>query len=230
MAAEEYLFSKRQEEFLLFYVNRPSVIIGCNQAIANEVNLLFCKENNIRVVRRMSGGGAVYHDLGNLNYCFITNQNADKSALSSDFLEPVVKVLQDISIPVDIGIRKDLWLPDAFKISGTASHVSKSRELHHGTLLYDTNLDFLEKALTAEIIDQNKKAIASVKSKVRNLRSYLTDRDWDTLDAKDFFEFIIQKIADLYETEEVSILSEREMGLIEEIEEKYKSTEWIFKK
>jgi len=79
LAAEEYLFSERQDDILFLYVNEPSVIIGSNQVIRNEVNLNFCAENNIRVVRRMSGGGAVYHDLGNLNYCFITNKTEGKS-------------------------------------------------------------------------------------------------------------------------------------------------------
>lgn len=230
LATEEYLFSKRQEEFLFFYVNSPSVIVGCNQAIANEVNFPFCAENNIQIVRRMSGGGTVYHDSGNLNYCFITNQDNGKSALNPDFLDPIVKVLHDISIPVEIGKRKDLWLPNAFKISGTASHVSRLRELHHGTLLYDSNLDFLENALEAKNIDINKKAIRSVKSRVKNLRTYLADQGEYTLDAKDFFELIIQKVSDFYKNEKIIFLSEIEKEMIEAIEEKYKTKEWTYKK
>ncbi|MFZ4726698.1 MAG: lipoate--protein ligase family protein, partial [Paludibacter sp.] len=134
LAAEEFLFSERQDDLLFLYVNEPSVIIGCNQAMRNEVNLEFCTENEIQIVRRMSGGGAVYHDLGNLNYCFISNKTIGKSSLNDDFLKPIVKVLVDLGVPVEIGKRKDLWLPDRYKISGTASHVSKNRELHHGTL------------------------------------------------------------------------------------------------
>ena len=91
LAAEEYLFLNRQDDLLFLYVNEPSVIIGCNQAIKNEVDLDFCAENDIRIVRRMSGGGAVYHDLGNLNYCFIKNKVAGEFPLGGEFLLPIVQ-------------------------------------------------------------------------------------------------------------------------------------------
>jgi len=175
LAAEEYLFSERQDDILFLYVNEPSVIIGSNQVIRNEVNLNFCAENNIRVVRRMSGGGAVYHDLGNLNYCFITNKTEGKSLLSADFLLPVVETLKLLNVPVEIGKRKDLWLQGGFKVSGTASHVSKNRELHHGTLLYDTDLDKLQKSLTVEDKDESLKGIVSVPSVVKNLKNSLQE-------------------------------------------------------
>jgi lipoate-protein ligase A len=133
LAAEEFLFTKKEEDVLFLYVNEPSVIIGSNQAIRNEVNIPFCNDNNIAIVRRLSGGGTVYHDFGNLNYCFITQRTSQKSALSADFLLPVVEVLHAMGIPVKIGVRKDLWLPGGFKVSGTASHINKNKELHHGT-------------------------------------------------------------------------------------------------
>ena len=120
LSTEEYLFSQSQEEFLFLYVNEPSVIIGCNQAILNEVNIDFCNTNGIQVVRRISGGGAVYHDLGNLNYCFMSNKTNEKSALNPDFLDPIVEVLMALGISVEIGKRKDLWLPGGYKVSGTA--------------------------------------------------------------------------------------------------------------
>ena len=164
LAAEDFLLSERQDDLLFLYVNEPSVIIGCNQAIRNEVDLDFCTENDIQVVRRMSGGGAVYHDLGNLNYCFISNKIDGKSAINDDFLQPIVEVLSTFGVSAEIGKRKDLWLPDGYKISGTASHVSKNRELHHGTLLYETNLEMLEKALSPNLKDERVKAISSVRS------------------------------------------------------------------
>jgi lipoate-protein ligase A len=85
LALEEYLFSEFQDDFLLFYVNDKSVIVGSNQSVRNEVNLEFCKANNIQLVRRKSGGGAVFHDLGNLNFSFIRNKCTDKNTLSGDF-------------------------------------------------------------------------------------------------------------------------------------------------
>src|SRR5690554_355681 len=147
LAAEEYLFSRKEEDFLFVYRNDPSVIIGSNQAVLNEVDLDFCIERDIRIIRRLSGGGAVYHDLGNFNYSFIHGKT--EQPLSARFLIPVVDALHAIGIPVEIQKRKDLWIGDN-KISGTASHLSGGRELHHGTLLYNSNLEMLKRALRSE--------------------------------------------------------------------------------
>src|SRR5690606_37103196 len=137
----------------------PSVIIGSNQAVLNEVDLDFCIEKGISVIRRLSGGGAVYHDHGNINYSFIHNKTGER--LSAGFLKPVVEIPQSVEMPVLIGKRKDIWL-DGFKISGTASHISRGRELHHGTLLYDTDLVVRDKALSSKLDFVIKKATASV--------------------------------------------------------------------
>jgi Lipoate-protein ligase A len=192
LAAEEYLFSKIGEDYLLLYVNDPSVIIGSNQAVLNEVDMDFCIDNGIRVIRRMSGGGAVYHDSGNLNYCFIRDKT--EAPLSPRFLRPVVEVLLSLNIPVEIRKRKDLWL-DGYKISGTASHVSNNRELHHGTLLYDTDLEILQKALTAERKNLFKKATASVPSPVKNIRTFLGEKKGDAPERNLFFDLFIREMA-----------------------------------
>ena len=141
LAAEEFLFSQRQDEILFLYVNSPCVVIGCNQSIVSECDIGFCKDQAIPIIRRISGGGAVFHDEGNINFCFISNRTQGNFSLGSEFLLPIIHVLNDLKIKVTLGKRKDLWLPGEYKISGTASHISKTRELHHGTLLYDTNLE-----------------------------------------------------------------------------------------
>ena len=231
LAAEEFLFSERQDDLLFLYVNEPSVIIGCNQAIRNEVDLEFCTKNEIQVVRRMSGGGAVYHDLGNLNYCFISNKIDGKSAINDDFLQPIVEVLSTFGVSAEIGKRKDLWLPDGYKISGTASHVSKNRELHHGTLLYETNLEMLEKALSPNLKDERVKAISSVRSKVKNLKTYFEEQKQFTLISAVFFEFLINKLLQYFKLEIVNYLLENEVEKIQQLEEsKYKLNNWTFKK
>ena len=189
LAAEEYLFSKTGEDFLLLYVNEPSVIIGSNQAVLNEVDQDFCIEHDIRIIRRLSGGGAVYHDLGNLNYSFIHGKTGEP--LSARFLDPVVETLQALDIPVEVRKRKDLWL-EGYKISGTASHLSKGREIHHGTLLYDTDLRMLSKALNPEKRDLVRKATASVPSPVKNIRSYLQERGEGFESAQFFLQFALQ--------------------------------------
>lgn len=231
LAAEEFLFSKRHDDILFLYVNKPSVIVGCNQAVANEVNLQFCTENNIRIVRRMSGGGAVYHDEGNLNYCFISNRSEHKSVLNSDFLLPIVELLTTLSVPAKIGKRKDLWITGNYKISGTASHIGKTRELHHGTLLYDSKLDALENALSSKNVDSTIKAITSVRSYVKNLRTYLEECGQSTLNSSLFFGIMIQKFAAYFHRKECCGLTNIEIEKINELaENKYLTKEWTYKK
>lgn len=231
LAAEEYLFSQRQDEILFLYVNTSSVVIGSNQAIRNEVDLDFCAENNILVVRRMSGGGAVFHDEGNLNFCFISNKSEIKSSLNADFLVPIVELLTDLGIPVTIGKRKDLWLQNDYKITGTASHIAKNRELHHGTLLYDTNLDKLEKALNPNTKDERVKAIASVRSTVKNLRTYFEEQGQFNSNADDFMAFLTGKLAALFQQVQTVSLSDIEIDKIKQLaDNKYKAKEWTYKK
>lgn len=230
LAAEEYLFSAKKDDFLFLYVNVPCVIIGSNQAVLNEVDMDFCIRNDIRILRRLSGGGAVYHDEGNLNYCFISNSREGRSPLSADFLDPIVDVLSLLDIPAEIGRRKDLWLSQSFKISGTASHVSKGRELHHGTLLYDTDLAKLQNALSPEFKNLNKKATASVPSPVRNIRNYLSEKGQEAFLATDFFTLFAQKMQEYYQTSAFIALSDEDIAEIEALRKgKYTQRVWNYR-
>ena len=131
---------------LFLYVNRPTVVLGCNQAWQREVQLDFCRQNGIAVARRISGGGAVYQDEGTLNFCFAGPRRSD--SFGPAFLQPVVTTLHEMGFAVTVGPRKDLWL-NGRKVSGTAAHFSRERALQHGTLLFDTRLDYLHASLTA---------------------------------------------------------------------------------
>lgn len=227
LAAEEYLFSRKGEDFLLLYINEPSVIIGSNQAVLNEVDSDFCIEHDIRIIRRLSGGGAVYHDGGNLNYAFI--QDSSGAPLSARFLEPVVTVLHEWGIPVEIGKRKDLWL-NGYKISGTASHVSRGRELHHGTLLYDTDLVMLQRALTSENGRLIKKATPSVPSPVRNIRSYLAEQQETTGNTISFLDMLSEKLRTHYGLDKIGTLQSEEIAQIEELRRnKYTQRDWNYR-
>jgi lipoate-protein ligase A len=231
LAAEEFLFSQRQDEILFLYVNNPSVVIGCNQSIVSECDIDFCKEQAIPIFRRISGGGAVFHDEGNFNFCFISTRKQGNSSLGIEFLKPVLQVLKDLKIEVTLGKRKDLWLPGEFKISGTASHINKTRELHHGTLLYDSSLEMLEKSLSSKTKDESVRAIPSVRSKVKNLRTWFEEQGQFTLSSTDFFKLITRKLAAYFFQEEVRALSEAESAKILQLaENKYMSDEWTFKK
>ena len=223
LAAEEYLFSSQTDDLLFLYVNKPSVIVGSNQVVQNEVDVEFCRENNVEILRRMSGGGAVYHDLGNLNYCFITNRVEGKSALNADFLQPIVEVLHALNVSVSIGVRKDLWLPGVFKVSGTASHVNKNRELHHGTLLIDTNLDNLHKTLSPKNKNLLIKGTASVPSKVKNINAFLQESG-----SMFFIPEFLREIELYFQTTIQNIENTEEIQQLAET--KYKSEEWNFKK
>ncbi|MDO5665252.1 MAG: lipoate--protein ligase family protein [Bacteroidia bacterium] len=227
LAAEEYLFST-QEEYLFLYVNEPCVIIGYNQAVVNEVDLDFCIENDIRVIRRLSGGGAVYHDLGNLNYCFISNKT--EAPLSADFLLPVTHGLYQLDIPVEIGKRKDLWLPDGHKVSGTASHVSKGRELHHGTLLYESNLEHLQRSLNPEKRNLIAKATASVPSPVKNISSFLKEQKKNVFPFQEFVKRFTDESMRYYEVGELTLFSTADIADIEALQRnKYSQREWNYK-
>lgn len=230
LAAEEYLFSSTKDEVLLLYVNAACVVLGTNQAVLNEVNLDFCIEHDIRVMRRLSGGGAVYHDEGNLNYCFIWNQQNGRSPLSDDFLNPIVAVLKALDIPSEKRKRKDLWLPDGAKISGTASHVSRGREMHHGTLLYDADLEVLEHALTPEFHNINKRATPSVRSRVKNIATFLSEQGCQVPARTDFFHVLAKKMADYYSIGQVSEFSDEEVLGIEQLKKsKYIRREWNYR-
>ena len=232
LAAEEYLFSQRQDEILFIYVNNPCVVIGCNQSAVLECDVSFCRDHNISIFRRMSGGGAVFHDTGNLNFCFISNRTQGKSPLGSEFLLPIIHVLKDLGVDVLSGKRKDLWLPGGYKISGTASRVSSTRELHHGTLLYDTDLFKLEKSLTAKVgLIHSSKAIASVPSRVKNIKAYLEEKGQVTLSSADFFDLVLKKLLVFFQLESYFSFSEEEtegLGILQK--NKYELLEWTFKK
>jgi lipoate---protein ligase len=231
LAAEEYLFNRQGEETLFLYVNAPCIVIGCNQAVFAEVDTSFCASEGIGLFRRLSGGGAVFHDEGNLNFCFIKDRIPGQSALGQAFLEPITVVLHEMGIPVEIGSRKDLWLSKDFKVSGTASHVGKNRELHHGTLLYDSSLGRLQQALTPTPGLSKKSSVASVPSPVKNIRDYLLENGLETFDAPSFFQQMYGRLLTYYDLSEFQRLSPIETAEIEEIAARlYRSTAWTFKK
>lgn len=234
LAAEEWLFQSGQDALFL-YINEASVILGCHQSLEREVDADYCRAHQIRICRRISGGGAVYHDAGNLNFCFVGPRDA--SPLSKDFLQPIVQILQTLGCSVQIGARKDLWIGER-KITGTASHFAKQRSLQHGTLLYDTCLTHLHAALGLVLhadgsvqLSESKRSLSqrgvhSQPSPVVNLRAFLAGN----MDANAFFDTFARCSADYFGTEIVSF-SQEEVAAIEVLaEQKYRQQEWIYKR
>ncbi len=167
-ALERELLTERKGDFLLFYINSPCVVVGRNQSPEAEADLEYCSRNAIPVLRRISGGGAVWHDLGNINYSFITS--VDESAPLDDKPHaPIIAALKSMGIEFVAGPRGEL-LVDGKKISGTASCVKKGRRLFHGTLLHAADLDAMRKALKGDPAKRGRR-VASVPGTVMNLNT-----------------------------------------------------------
>jgi len=168
LAAEEYLFMNRTEDFLILSINDPSVIIGKHQIAHREADTRFVTENKIPVIRRISGGGTVYHDHGNVNFCFILNSTGGAQVDFRKYTQPVIEFLGSLKINAVLEGKNDLKV-DGLKISGNAEHIYRERVLHHGTLLFDADLERLRRSLRKDTSGYVTRAIASNPSHVANI-------------------------------------------------------------
>lgn len=173
LAIEEHLLRnlRIEEPLLLFYINEPSVIIGRNQNVHEELDPAYAAANGIHVVRRLSGGGAVYHDFGNLNFSFITTSKEDLHNFAK-FTLPIVNALDKLGIRAELRQRSSLFVGDK-KISGNAQYASRGRLLSHGTLLFDTDLTALRRAIRPRSLMVESKAVQSVRAEVTNILTLL---------------------------------------------------------
>lgn len=175
LAIEEHLLRNLQiaEPILLFYINEPSVIIGRNQNTIEEIDTGYVKERGIHVVRRISGGGAVYHDLGNLNFSFITRGREDLHNFAR-FTDPVIRILGDLGLEAELRGKSDIFAAGK-KISGNAQYATSGRMFSHGTLLFDTDIKEMLRALNPRQVYIESKAVQSVRNFVTNIRELLPD-------------------------------------------------------
>lgn len=227
LAFEEYCFRNlpREEDYVILWINGPAIIVGKNQNTLEEINSEYVEENGIKVVRRVTGGGAVYHDLGNLNFSIITEV---KGAEKIDFGKiniPIVKSLEKLGLMAELSGRNDITL-DEKKFSGIAQSVWKRRVLNHGTILYDTDLSVLSNALNVKQDKIESKGVKSVRSRVTNIKPYLKD----DIDIMTFKEILLKNI---FEHENLNpeeyILNENEKEEIARLfEEKYSTWEWNY--
>ena len=181
LALEEYLLRhvRLEEPILLFYVNEPSVILGRNQNLWQEVDLDYVAANGIHVVRRLTGGGAVYHDLGNLNFSFIStgSQNLHNFRM---FTEPVIQVLNQLGVPAELHDKSDIYAGGK-KMSGNAQYLTGQRMVSHGTILFDSDLAALLHALNPRQVEIESKAVQSIRAKVTNIIDWLPDMNMAAL-------------------------------------------------
>ena len=173
MALEQYVFDRldRKNSYFMLWQNHNAVIVGKHQNTLEEINAAFVKEKNIAVVRRLSGGGAVYHDLGNLNFTFVSDADTNKGIDFSVFCGPIRDALRSFGAPVDISGRNDMTV-EGKKFSGNAQYLKDGRIMHHGTILYDSDLGVLPLALKPKRPDDQieSRGIKSVPSRVTNIR------------------------------------------------------------
>ncbi len=175
LAIEEHLLRNVQVEdaLLLFYINEPAVIVGRNQNILEEIDPDYIKAKNIHVLRRLSGGGAVYHDLGNLNFSIITPGKEDLHNFAK-FTDPVIKTLRELGLDAELRGKSDIFAAGK-KISGNAQYAAAGRMFSHGTLLFDSDLEALSKALNPRQVQIESKAVQSVRNLVTNIRELLAE-------------------------------------------------------
>lgn len=225
IALEEYLLYKYPtEDIFLLYVNAPSIIVGKFQNTLAEINLDYVKENNIKVVRRMSGGGTVYHDLGNLNFSFHTLLEGNDFMDFSQFTAPVLKLLNDRNVPAKLEGRNDLLI-EGKKFSGNAKLAKNGKMIQHGTILFNSDMSILDEVLKINPLKYIDKAIKSNRSRVINLIDYLPS-DMSTEDLK---KILIDEIVNANTN---SILYELNTEDLKEVEglikEKYETWDWNF--
>ena len=173
LAIEEYLFYSETDDVFMLWQNDPTVVIGKNQNVYAEINFEYLKKHNIKVSRRITGGGAVYHDGGNVNYTFISSAN-DSGIDFEHFTAPIIEVLADMGVHAKLSGRNDIQINDK-KISGNAQYSHNGRVLHHGTLLFDSDISVLSSVLSVDEEKIKTKAIRSVASRVANIKDYLSE-------------------------------------------------------
>lgn len=223
LASEEVLLKSRTEDYFLLYRNRPSIVVGKHQNTLAEINLPYVQEKGIDVVRRISGGGTVFHDLGNLNFVFITSGKEGELVDYKRHTDPIIEAMKKLGLDVKLGKRNEILLGSK-KISGTASHVFKNRVMHHGTLLFSSQMKELSRALKVKAGTFEDRAVKSVRSEVTNIREHLVEKKG----VEEFQSFLFDSVLDRLEASPY-VYDEEDISQINELKQtKFSIWEWNF--
>lgn len=224
IAAEEFLIKTLEEPCFMLWQNTSSIIVGKHQNPWREVNMAFLLANNIPVIRRISGGGTVYQDLGNLNYSFIDMGETESLVNFPKYSRPILDLLQKLKVDAQLEGKSDLKI-DGKKFSGNASHVYKNKILHHGTLLFNSDLNLLNESIKIGKTYITDKAVSSNRSEVTNISDHLTE----PISLLDFKKKLLQHIEMIFpEAKIISLTVDQELQIEKLANDKYKSWEWNY--
>ncbi len=224
IAADEYALRNFDDELFMLWRNEPSIIVGKHQNTLSEINVDYVREKGIKVVRRISGGGAVFHDLGNLNFTFVRNTEEGAQVDFKKFSQPIIEALKTMGIEAKFEGRNDLTI-NGKKFSGNAEHVWKNRTLHHGTLLFSATMTDLSAALKVNPLKFTDKAVKSVQSRVTNISEHLHEQ----MDVLQFRDRIMDHIMKMYPDSRRYSYTPKDIAGIEKLrDEKFSTWEWNF--
>jgi len=223
-AIEEFLMNKFNEGCFMLWKNEKCILIGRNQNAYSEINMAYVKEHNISIVRRITGGGAVFNDEGNFNFTFISCHTGGDFANFKKFTAPIISALKKLGIQVELSGRNDLTV-EGKKISGNAQCKYRNKILHHGTLLFSSNRSDMASALRVKDMKLNSRGIKSVKSRVVNISDSLKY----PMDIEEFREYLFNEVLRNTENTKTYHITEEDLLEIDRIsEEKYATWQWNF--
>ena len=225
LAAEQYVFDAlpRDRTYFMLWQNDNAIIIGKHQNAAAEIDQQFVRENGVRVVRRLSGGGAVYHDMGNLNFTFIADAGSMESINFKLFCQPVVAALAALGVQAEVNGRNDMTI-NGQKFSGNSQYLKEGRVMHHGTIMFDSDLDRVAQALH---VDQEKiaaKGVVSVRSRVTTVRQHMPH----PVELEEFRRVLLDNILAQQPGEEYVFTEEDKSQIARLREQRYATWEWNY--
>ncbi len=224
IASEEYIFRSFKKDCFTLWRSEPSVIIGKHQNTLNEINWDFIKKHDIKVIRRLSGGGTVYHDPGNLNFTFLKHGRKGKLMDFEKFTDPVIKALAKMSVIAKFEGKNNLRV-NRLKISGNSEYIFRDKVLHHGTLLFNSNLDNLDNAIKNQKDHYSDKAVKSIRSQVTNISSHLNNN----ISISEFKELIQSYFFNYFPGTELYHFTNGDIKQINKlVKEKYSVWEWNY--
>ncbi|MTV83205.1 lipoate--protein ligase [Secundilactobacillus folii] len=234
LATEQYLMNSKDfdEPILLFYYQKPCIIVGRNQNTLEEINQDYVAQHNIQVTRRLSGGGAVYDDLGNVSFSFVVNRDDERFGDFKSFTKPIVDALKDMgATSIEVSGRNDI-LVNGKKFSGNAMYVKDGKMFSHGTLMYDVDQSVIAHALNVPKDKIASKGIKSVRSRVTNLKPYLKP-EYQNLTIAEFRDTILRKVYGVDDLSEVAdkayhLTDEDKTAIKQLYDNYYNNWDWVY--